>query len=112
MNNEIAKIYENIKTPEELMIFMDQYIKYGIHGIDGKDYIPTYGDNESNQKFQEASFSVYSFGGPSYILKYGLGHCWDQVELERDWFTKHHYECKTIYIWITLDYENSYSFNI
>ena len=103
----LKKEYEKVNTPEELLIFMDN-IKYGIHGKDNINYKP--GDTkEENIIFQNACQNVYGLASPEYILKFGIGHCWDQVELERDWFTKHNYEFKTIFIWFEFDYENNYS---
>ena len=104
----IINQYNNISVPEELMNFMNNYISYGFHGTDGEDY-QNDGSRKSNDRFQNACQSVYGLSSPEYILKYRLGHCWDQVELERDWFTKHEYEFKTIFIWFQLDYPNTYS---
>ena len=42
------------------------------------------------------------------VLKTNIGTCWDQVELERLWFSKHNYEFKTIFIWFEVDYNNNY----
>lgn len=100
--------YEKVNTPEELMLFMNKYIKYGFHGIDGVNYTND-GSNEQNEIFQKAVGSVYGLASPDYLLTYGIGHCWDQVELERDWFTKHNYEFKTNFIWFLFDYDNNYS---
>lgn len=104
----IKEEYNNIKTPEELYNFMDKYIEYGLHGTNGIDYSPD-GTEESNQEFQYACQKHYGLASPDYLLTYKLGHCWDQVELERDWFTKHNYRVKTIFIWFLFDYDNSYS---
>lgn len=38
----------------------------------------------------------------------GYGNCFDQVELEREWFAKKTYEFKTIFIWFCLPYQNDY----
>ena len=100
--------YSKITTPQELYDFMHTNIKYGIHGTDNKDYIP-HKDIESNQKFQYATRNLYSLASPDYLLTHKIGHCWDQVELERDWFLKHNYEIKTLFIGFMFDYENSYS---
>ena len=104
----IKEEYEKVNTPEELMDFMNKYIKYGFHGTDGVDYTND-GTIEGNEKFQTASQLVYGLASPDYLLKYGLGHCWDQVELERDWFLRHNYEFKTIFIWFEFNYANNYS---
>lgn len=104
----IIEEYKQIQNPIELFEFMEKYIKYGIHGTDGKNYRND-GSKESNERFQKASRMVYRLASPEYILKYCLGHCWDQVELERDWFAKHEYTFKTIFIWFQLDFPNTYS---
>ena len=99
-------MYNKVKTPEELLIFMDN-IKYGIYGTDNKEYIND-GTEESNRVFQEASITKYALADKDRVLKYGLGQCFDQTELERFWFREHNYEFKTIFIWFLFDYENTY----
>lgn len=46
---------------------------------------------------------------PERLMKVKYGHCWDQVELERYWFSNNGYKFKTFYIWFELPYDNSYS---
>ena len=99
MKNE----YNEINTPQELLEFMNNNIKYGFHGKDDNDYI----DNGNND-FNENCIKKWTLSSPNNLLKNKLGHCWDQVELEREWFEKHNYEFKTIFIWFLLDYQNSY----
>lgn len=99
--NYEEKSYEEIETPQELYYFMKNNIKYGIHGTDGKDYFP-------GEDFEWANRNVYKLADENKMLKYKIGHCWDQVELERAWFKKHNYEFKTVFIWFCLDYENPY----
>ncbi len=103
----LSDIYSKINTPEELLSFMDKYIKYGIYGNDGKEYIND-GTEESNRIFQEASITKYGLADKEKVLKYGLGQCFDQTEFERAWFMEHNYEFKTIFIWFLFDYENTY----
>lgn len=100
--------YEKVNTPEELMEFMNRRIIYGFHGTNGIDYTND-GSNVQSEIFNNALVNYYILANPDYLLTYALGQCWDQVELERDWFTKHNYEFKTNFIWFELDYENSYS---
>lgn len=107
MGNNILEEYNDIKTPSELLEFMDKHIKYGIHGTDNIDY--TNWENDVNSEFQIACQTKYSLCDKDRILKYGLGICWDDVELERFWFKEHNYKFKTFFIWIKLDYKNSYS---
>ena len=106
MENNILEEYNDIKTPSELLEFMDKHIKYGIHGTDDKDY--TSWDNDINSEFQKACQNRYSLCDKDRILKYGLGTCWDDVELERCWFKEHNYSFKTFFIWFRFDYDNNY----
>lgn len=43
-------------------------------------------------------YKYYYLQTPKEIMKSKIGVCWDQVELEREWFSKHDYQFKTIYI--------------
>ncbi len=99
-------LYVKVKTPEELLAFMDN-IKYGIYGNDGKVYVND-GTEEGNRVFQEASVNEYGLANKDKVLKYGLGQCFDQTELERAWFKENNYEFKTIFIWFLFEYENTY----
>ena len=103
---DLFDMYNEVKSPEELLLFMDN-IKYGLYGNDNKEYIND-GSEESNRIFQKACITQYGLADKDKVLKYGLGQCFDQVELERAWFKEYHYELKTIFIWFLLDYENSY----
>lgn len=101
------ELYKKINTPEELLEFMNKNIEYGIYGTDNKIYTP--GTEEENNQFQYACVNLYELSDSKKLLKCGYGHCWDQVELERDWFSKQGYEFKTFYIMFVLDYDNSYA---
>ena len=37
-----------------------------------------------------------------------IGNCFDQTELERDWFTKNNYYVETYFEMVNLDYKNAY----
>ena len=100
------KAYYNVKTPEELMIFMDKYIRYGIYGTDNKVY-ENYGTSVDSE-FQLACQNRYALCDIERYLRYGYGTCWDQVELQRDWFARNNYEFKTIFIWFLFEEENNY----
>ena len=59
------------------------------------------------------SYQTYGFFKGTYLtikrlLKCGYGTCWDQVELERDWFINNDYECKTFFIWFCFSTSNNY----
>lgn len=81
--------YKDITTPNELMKYMDENITYGIH-TDNKDY------EDANDK--EAS-SKWKLATDDLLTEYKYGHCFDQTELERNWFLKNGYEVKTFFIW-------------
>ena len=98
--------YSEVETPEELLKFMDEYVTYGIYGTDGKSY--TNWENNINSEFQIACQTKYALCDKERILKYGLGTCWDQVELERFWFKEHNYKFKTYFIWFYFEENNNY----
>lgn len=96
--------YKDIKTPEQLLKYMDENIKYGFVDNDGKTYGPW-----DNEEFQHGCQTKWRLSSPERLIKVKYGHCWDQVELERDWFKHHNYNFKTFYIWFELPYDNHYS---
>ena len=104
---DLTRLYNDIKTPDELLMFMEKHIKYGFYGNDGKIYT-TDGTEEDNHEFNNASFTKYGLADKGKVLKYGYGQCFDQTEFERAWFKGHNYEFKTIFIWFLFDYENTY----
>jgi hypothetical protein len=85
-----TKIFEKIKTPDELLVYMQGNIKYGYVGKNNqKAYTPDNEDMDSN--FLEE----YYLQTPEELLESKHGVCWDDVELEREWFSKQNYEFKT-----------------
>ena len=95
--------FERVKTPEELMDFMNKYITYGLV-VDGKAYT-----GADEDKFEEACKNKWRLAIDDELVSLGYGHCFDQVELERYWFKSHGYEVRTFFIWFQLDYPNTYS---
>ena len=89
-----------IKTPEELLTFMD-CINYGFTDKDGINY--------TDEQFEENVFDKWYLSSPERLLKVKYGHCFDQVELEREWFTKKNYKIHTYYIMFLLPYKNPFS---
>lgn len=89
--------YDDIDSPQKLLAFMDN-IKYG--WISKKDNHIKNGD--------ENFYDEYFLQSPSQLLDTKHGLCWDQVELERDWFLKNKYQIKTFFMWFEVDYENKY----
>lgn len=98
----ILKDYNNIKTPEELLNFMQNNITYGYLSKSGKIY------NYNDKCFDKVWFDEYILQIEKGILKTSVGTCWDQVELERNWFLNNGYEVKTFFIMLNVDYENKY----
>ncbi len=96
--------YEDIKTPEELAEFMNNNINYGFVDDNGKVY-----DSSNEEEFEEGCKTKWKLSSPKRLIEVGYGNCFDQVELERDWFTRNGYEVKTYFILFELDYENTYS---
>ena len=91
--------YEDIKTPEELLNYMSLNMTYGFIGKSGKRY-----ESLKDKKGLEE----YIIQSGEEVLESNLGTCWDQVELERLWFSSHNYNFKTIFIGFDVDYENTY----
>ncbi len=95
--------YKEVKNPDELLIFMDS-IEYGF--VDNDNY--KYG-SWNEEEFEETVITKWHLSSPERLIEVGYGHCFDQVELERDWFAKHNYNFKTYYIMFLFDYPNDYS---
>ena len=91
----------NIKSPRELLEFMDKNITYGFVGKNGKKYLDPYSP-EWNDWYNECFVQT-----GEEILKSKIGTCWDQVELERLWFENNNYDFKTIFSWFEVNRENS-----
>lgn len=73
-------LFETLKTPEELFEFMEKNIKYGVLDKTGKYYDWNLDD------FQKVCNHDWQFREGREIATIGIGHCWDQTELERTWF--------------------------
>ena len=93
--------YNKINTPQELHKFMNN-IEYGYVGSNQKIY--KYGD----ENFDKDWYKNYTLETAEDVVKNQIGNCWDQVELERDWFLSHNYEMKTYFEMVKLDYQNDY----
>ena len=88
-----------IKTPQELMKFLDNNITYGVISSTGE--IIT---NSNDVAFQNICNNDWRTQDAQTILQNRIGHCYDQVEIEREWFEINHYNFKTIWI---LAYQNT-----
>lgn len=95
--------YTELKSPEDLLKFMAKQITYGVFDKDSKTrYL---GDDKD---FGFACENLWKLSSPNELLKNGVGHCWDQVELERDFFKRHGYKFKTFFIWFNCKRQNKY----
>ncbi len=101
-NKSLLEIYNQIKTPLELLEFMCNHIKFGFYG-NNQIY-----DTSDLDALDLASDIYWKLSSPTNTLKLGYGQCFDQVELERDWFLSHGYFCMTFYITFLVENMNSY----
>lgn len=84
---------QDVKTPEQLMIYLDQYFQYGVIDNNGNKY----NDSNSNE-FQNVCNVQWKLRPVEEMLKDAIGHCYDQVEIERKWFISNGFEVKTFWI--------------
>ena len=68
----------DIKTPEDILEFMNKYIQYGYLGVNGEEYINTL----KNFRKLYRTFSIED------TLKHGIGTCVEQVNLMHYLLTK------------------------
>ena len=94
--------YNKINTPQELLSFMMKYIHYGFIDKNNKVY-----DNPENNEWSLNWFNGAIVQDKDELLNSTYGTCYDQVELERDWFNSHGYEFKTIFLIFNMDRENN-----
>lgn len=85
--------FKDIKTPEELMSYLDQNFKYGVIDNKGNEYY-----DSSSDDFQKICDTQWKMRSVEEMLREGVGHCYDQVEIEREWFTMMGFEIKTFWI--------------
>lgn len=95
--------FNDILTPNQLLHFLDKNIQYGVVDKFGNKVL------DSNSKnFQYICNNDWKLKTVNDIIKSGIGHCYDQVEIEREWFEAHNYIYKTF--WVSAyqdDIENS-----
>lgn len=94
--------YNKITSPNDLLTFMSNNINYGYLSKSGKIYQP------QDKNFDKNFFNEYLLENKDDILKTCYGNCFDQVELERNWFIKNNYEIETFFECVLLDYQNIY----
>ncbi len=83
--------FNSINSEELLLKYMQKNITYGFVTKNGKKLL-----SENEWHTFEADCLVQT--GNS-ILNTQVGTCWDQVELERLWFTSHNYHIKTYFLY-------------
>lgn len=95
---------KKIKTPLELLDYMDRHLVYGFKGRD--NHIYTLEDDEA---FEEGVKTEWRLLSSEEIVKNGYGHCFDQVEVERDWFQENNYKVHTLFVMFCLEDKNPYT---
>lgn len=89
-----------IKTPEELSEYMQKNICYGVVSTDRSMHFEE--DDDFNKVWQNNG--IVQTG--EQMAETLCGTCWDQVELERKWFTENGFKVKTFFMWYEIDEEN------
>ena len=95
-------IIQQLKSPEELLEYMNKNITYGFVGRNGKKYSDMFSEewNDWNEQCLVQSGED--------VLKSKIGTCWDQVELERLWFEINGYYIHTFFIQYEVNRKNDY----
>lgn len=88
--------YKDIKTPQELYIYIKKNIKYGfVSKFDNKIYRRS---KLNNDKLYDSKIAYeYYLQTPKELLKSRCGICYDQVELIRSWLIEKNYEVFTYF---------------
>ena len=86
-------ILTNVNTPDELMEYLNKNFEYGVIDKDGIKYC-----DSNSDEFQYVCDTQWRLRSVEEMLGDGVGHCYDQVEIEREWFQSHGYEIKTFWI--------------
>lgn len=98
---DMARIFENIKTPQELLEFMKN-IEYGFVGKNNQK-IYSWKYEEMGRDFDKE----YFLQSPEELIKSGHGVCWDSAELERYWFEKNGYDFKVFFMIFFKEHNNN-----
>lgn len=102
--------YNDIKTPEQLYLYMKNNIKYGfISSYDKKEYIRD--ELKNDQLYEKLLHETYYLQSPQQLLLTKCGLCYDQVEFARNWLELHGYKTYTYFSFYhnhaTLIYEDN-----
>ena len=95
--------YIDIKTPEELLEYMNENIQYGVINDQGEKFCDNF-----TKSFQETVIKNWRVRTAEQILEDGVGHCYDKVEFARAWFGQHKINFQTF--WICVFQEGNKSF--
>lgn len=90
-------VYQNINTEEDLLEFLNTFD----YGIKTKEDVYLYDDANNH-------LDKWKTKDVNNLIKDRVGICYDLVEIERDWFSKHHYKFMTLLLIFLLDYQNPY----
>lgn len=85
--------FQEIKTPEQLMKYLDQNFEYGVIDNNGDRFY-----DSNTKEFQKICNTQWKLRSVEEMLKDGIGHCYDQVEIERKWFSRKGFKIKTFWI--------------
>ena len=95
--------YYELKTPEELMDYMQDNFEYGY--LDKDNNIHHYDD----PNYDDLDWlNIYILESEEDILETRVGTCFDMTELERDFLERNGYKVHTYFLMILLDYNNPY----
>ena len=95
--------YKKIKNARQLLEYMDENVVYGMYDYENNI---RYLGNCNN--FESHVANTWKPSSPKQMQKYGVGICYDQVELEKDFFKNQGYVCKTFFIWFKCNRANKY----
>ncbi len=85
--------FDKVNSPKQLMQFLDENINYGVIDKDGNIY-----NDSSSDDFQKVCFTDWQTKDIESIISSGIGHCYDQVEIQRQWFCDNGYKVYTFWI--------------
>ena len=84
--------FSSIKTPEELMTYLNENFDYGVIDNKGNKFF-----DSNTDEFQFVCNNDWKLRSVDQMLNDKIGHCYDQVEIERKWFESNGYKIKTFW---------------
>lgn len=85
--------FQEVKTPDQLMTYLDQNFEYGVIDNNGNSHC-----DSNSDEFQIICDTQWRLRSVEEMLKDGVGHCYDQIEIEREWFIQNGFQVKTFWI--------------